>query len=403
MTPKKTRILFVAEAVTLAHIGRLARLARSLDQARFEICLASDPRYDHLLGMLPFSRRRIETISGERFFAALKKGAPIYDLATLQRYVEADLALIDEFRPDLVVGDFRLSLDVSTKLRSVPYLTVTNAYWSPFATIKYPVPEIPLTRMVGVPLAQGFFDLARPLVFAIHAVPLNRLRRKFGLPSLPWDLRHSYTNADHVVYADIPELVPTRNLPPNHHFIGPILWSPEVPLPPWWDALPDDRPLIYATLGSSGQSDLLPIVLEALSRLSVSVIAATGGRVATERIHPNTFIEDFVPGEQAAARASLVICNGGSPTSYQALANGVPVIGIASNLDQYLNMSLIEESGAGTLIRAGQASATRIQRSTERILGTPAIRKNAEQLKLAISRYQAPRNFSALLETIRPV
>ena len=398
MNDKKTRILFVAEAVTLAHVGRLASLAQSLDPARYHICLASDPRYDHLLGQLAFERRPIRTIGGERFFRALSKGAPIYDVPTLRGYIEEDLALIGDFRPDVVVGDFRLSLDVSAKLGKVPYLTVTNAYWSPYADIRYPVPEIPLTERIGVAAAQRLFDLARPFVFAIHAIPMNRVRKQFGLPYLRWDLRDVYTHADYTLYADIPELVPTRDLPANHRFLGPILWSPADPLPQWGYALPEDRPVIYVTLGSSGRSDLLPIVLEALASLPVYVIAATAGRVRLETVPANVFCADYLPGTAAASRAALVICNGGSPTSYQALTAGVPVIGIAGNLDQYLNMSLIQAAGAGMLIRAGRASMTSLRRTTEEALGASALKSNAERLQMNISRWQATERFNALLD-----
>jgi UDP:flavonoid glycosyltransferase YjiC (YdhE family) len=53
-----------------------------------------------------------------------------------------------------------------------------------------------------------------------------------------------YTDADHVLYPDVPDLIPTTNLPNTHSFIGPILWSPSVAPPEWWDKLPRDRPII---------------------------------------------------------------------------------------------------------------------------------------------------------------
>ena len=45
----------------------------------------------------------------------------------------------------------------------------------------------------------------------------------------------------------------------------------------WWDELPVDRKLIYVTLGSSGQAQLLPSVLDVLGGFPVSVIASTAG------------------------------------------------------------------------------------------------------------------------------
>jgi UDP:flavonoid glycosyltransferase YjiC (YdhE family) len=72
--------------------------------------------------------------------------------------------------------------------------------------------------------------------------------------------------------------------------------------------------------------------------------------------------------EVAAKRAAFVILNGGSPTSYQALAHGKPVIGIPGNFDQHLNIDYLQQAGAGLMIRAGQATPERISRAVEKIL-----------------------------------
>src|SRR5262249_41058602 len=124
----RPRLLFVAEAVTLAHAGRMMALASALAEDH-EVFFACDPRFDSLLGETAFERRRIATIPSERFLTALAKGVPIYDTETLAAYVEEDRALIAKVAPDAVIGDFRLSLDVSATLTSTPYLNVTNAYW----------------------------------------------------------------------------------------------------------------------------------------------------------------------------------------------------------------------------------------------------------------------------------
>jgi len=400
MPTEKRRILFFAEAVTLAHVARASALASGLDRNRFEVCLACDPRYNALLGNLPFPTRLISTIPAQRFFKAISRGKPIYDTATLIDYVEADLNLLNEYRPDAVVGDFRLSLGISARLAGIPYLNISNAYWSPYARLRYPVPDIPLVRFAGVTLAQFLFSLARPIAFALHARPINQARKHYGLPPLPADLRHAYTEADHVLYADVPEIVPTHNLPPNHHFLGPIAWSPQVALPDWWQALPNDQPIVYVTLGSSGQAKRLPDILQALAPLTVTVIVAHAGHPPAGPIPANAWLSDFLPGDQAAARAALVICNGGSPTSYQGLAAGIPVIGLASNLDQFLNMSLLEAAGAGCLLRANTSSISDIQHAVRQGLDSDAMRRNASRLCVALRRRDVAAVFHDVLDSL---
>lgn len=54
LAARRRRILFVAEAVTLAHVVRPFALAQSLDPSRYEVHFACDPRYNQLLGPLHF-------------------------------------------------------------------------------------------------------------------------------------------------------------------------------------------------------------------------------------------------------------------------------------------------------------------------------------------------------------
>jgi UDP:flavonoid glycosyltransferase YjiC (YdhE family) len=337
----RIRILFLCESVTLAHVARPLALALALDPLRFDVHLACDDRYGFLPKDSGCRWHNLKSISSHQFLRALAKGSPVYDAKTLRDYVEADLELISEIQPDVVVGDFRLSLAVSASVAGVPYATITNAYWSPYADPKYTVPDLPFVRILGPTLGQALFDAVRPVAFALHTRPLNRVRREHGLQDLGLSLGATYTYADLTLYADIPEVIPTTDLPANHSYIGPIAWQPGIPFPEWWDRVPADKPVVYLTLGSSGQAEALPGVLESLARLPVTVMAATAGRIRLESPPKNTFVADYLPGNDAAKRADLVICNGGSPTTSQALQAGVPVIGIASNLDQYLNMSFM--------------------------------------------------------------
>lgn len=385
----KPVVLLVAEAVTLAHFARIVTLAKALDPDLYEVVVASDPRYAGLEAPLDCAFHPIRSIPSAEFEQSLARGKPLYSVETLTRYVEEDLALLDRVKPDLVVGDFRLSLAVSAPLRHIPYAAVVNAYWSPYADTAYPVPDLPMTRILGVTLGQKLFDLARPVAFALHARPLNRVRRKFGLPPLGSDLRNAYTWGDYTLYADIPEVVPTRDLPRNHRYLGPLLWSTKTPLPEWWNSLPEDRPVVFLTLGSSGRADLLPLALGALSRLPVSVVVATAGKIALAAVPANVYVADFLPVDVASRRAQLVICNGGSLTTYQALASGVPVIGICSNMDQLLNMQALEKLGVGILLRAARTSAEDIFRTASIILGQEAFNRAARQVGAALVRYDA--------------
>ncbi len=399
----RSTILFVADAVTLAHLARPLALAQRMDAAKFNIVLACDRRYQAFLDHLPFPTLHLASIASEQFLQAAAHGRPLYDTQTLRDYVRDDLALLESVRPAAVVGDHRLSLSVSARVAGVPYLGLINAYWSLYAAMRsLPLPELPINRWLGTPLAELMFRLAWPTASAYHARPLNRVRKAYGLPSLGEDWFRVYTDADRTLYADAMELVPTQSLPASHSYLGPILWSPAVALPRWWDGLSTDRPLIYATMGSSGRPDLLRIVLETLADLPVTVVATTATTDAKSRltVPTNAHLIDYAPGDKLAERANLMICNGGSLTVYQSLAAGKPLIGIASHMDQHLSMSYVERAGVGLLLRSEKLTSGILRAAVQHLLADGPVQRRARDLARSIAAYAPAERLSKILEEI---
>ena len=378
-----------AEAVTLAHVARPVALARSLDAARYHTVLACAPRYASFAAAARWQTVPLHSIPSAQFANALAQGAPLYDLATLSRYAEDDLALIDQVQPDLVVGDFRLSLSVSARLARVPYLAVANAYWTPYSAAPFPLPVLPLTRALPLALASVLFSTFRPLAFALHCRPMNRLRARHGLPGLGHDLRRVYSDADHLLVPDVESLyplaapvptLPGAALPFSH--VGPLSWSPSLPWPADWEAPEKDHgPTVYVTLGSSGPPAALALVLAALDGLPLRVIASSAGAPLPSHIPANARVATYLPGDQAVAVAQLVVCNGGSLAVQQALAAGVPVLGLASNMDQFLNMAPIVAAGAGQLLRTDRLNEGLVRQACQALLQSPAAKAAALRLQ----------------------
>ena len=392
---RKPRILFIAEAVTLAHVARPAVLAAALDQSLYEVFFAVDPRYNALFPELSAFRHDLWSISSEQILDALAKGKRLYSSEVLERYIHDDLELIERLKPDLVVGDFRLSLSVSARLKNIPYAAISNTYWTTHSNNNYTVPQLPMTRLLGIAPSQILFNVSRSLVFAAHCIPLNKLRKKYGLASLGNDLRAVYSDADQLWLADMAEYFPISPAAKNCHSLGPLPWSPRNKIPPWWDQLDDSLPIVYVSLGSSGQVSLLPIVLEALATLPLTVIAVTAGRTELTSIPDNAYISDFLPGDQAAARAALMICNGGSLSTYQAIQGGTPVLGIVGNLDQHLNMSYLASSGIGESLRSEHANVERVRELAEKTLVEARYKDAAQKACLAARNYKLEQQLPA--------
>ena len=391
------RILFVAEAVTLAQVVRLVKLARALDPARWEVHFASARFDERVFGATGFHRHAIRSIAPEDVERAVARGSRIYTRRTLSRYVDDDLRVLEAAEPALVVGDLRWSLLVSAPLRGVPHAALINAYWSPNALrSRFPLPDHPIVKLLGERRAAEHFPKALPFVFRHFARPLDALRRRHGLAPLG-SLLELLVAGDHTLHPDVPELTPVAHLPPTHRFLGHVPWSPDVPLPPWWDDLDPARPCVYVTLGSSGRVGALPAILDALARLPVSVLVATAGRIGLSGLPPNVHVADYLPGHLAARRSAAVVSNGGSTTGYQALAEGRPVVGLPWNLDQYLAMTAIEDAGAGVLVRGATADPAAVRAGVEAAL-EGRFTAGAEWARAALGALDAAERFRAFVE-----
>jgi UDP:flavonoid glycosyltransferase YjiC (YdhE family) len=393
------KILFVAEAVSLAHVTRPSMLAESISSAGYEIVFASNGNFAICSNSLECEKFHLDSISAESFLRRLAAGKPVYSEQELVAYVEADLRMLKVVRPDAVVGDFRLSMAIAARLSGVPLFSICNAYWSPFAIDQQvQAPDLPIASVIGFNIFDKLFRLAWPVASRYHCTPINRVRRRYGLSPYR-SIRDYYCDGDFTMYADTPALVPTANLPSSHAYIGPIVWSPSIPLPEWWtEALKQTRPRAYITLGSTGSVQLLPTIVAACLDEGMVCLIATAGRSDFKPISAHVFAAPFLPGSDAADAANLVICNGGSPTAYQALEAGRPVLGICSNLDQVLNMKGVQRSGAGLFMRAGECTHALLRKSISALLRESSFSDNANRLQDEFNAMNAQKKFLSLLE-----
>ena len=396
-------ILFVAEAVTLAHAMRSVVLAKTLDPQRYAVHIACAPSYQALIEKEGLKFYPIDTLPEAHYLAALARCCSPYDEARFNAYIREELALFKRLTPSLVVGDHRRSLAVSTALAGIPYAVLTHAHWSRYSTLpRFPVPEHPLVSILGLRIVNYLAPFMRPIVFKRFARPLDRLRRRYNLSPLP-DLCQQLTEAgDYTLYADTPGFSPTAGLPSNHRYVGPVAWSaPATTLPDWWDSdPPSNRPWIYVSLGSSGRLEILPIILQALSKMPVTGIVATGGRVHLENLPENIHTAVYLPGALAAAHSQLVISNGGSGSVFQALSAGTPIFGIASNIDQHLVMSCVQRAGAGLLLRSEQASMPRIIEAISLLMSNIQYKNAAAIMAEEFKRFDPQHQFPAFVEEV---
>ena len=391
---RRIRVLLIAEDITLAQVVRLVALGGALDPDAYDVHFAC-ARFDPMIfGDTSFTRHPIYTVDAKWAFRRLERGQRLYPSRVLARYVEEELALFAEIEPDVVVGDLRFSLSVSAPHAGIRYAALINAYWSrAMVRSEFPLPEHPIVSLLGESIARRGFAQALPYVFAHFAAPVNRLRRRYGLSHIG-DLIDVLMFGDRTLFPDVPELTPLSDKPDSQIFLGPVLWSPPVTPPSWWDAEAAGASGVYVTMGSSGRLDRLPIVLAGLGKLELPITVATAGRLDPASLGPRVAAAAYLPGAEAARRSSFVVCNGGSSTAYQALSEGRPVLGIASNLDQYLAMTAVRDAGAGILLRSDALTAEAVTQAACALRDDPRYARAAQDVAVALGRHDSGAQFA---------
>lgn len=396
---QRKRILFIGEGVTLAHIVRPLALAKALPSDEYEVFFACDPRYRRMIENEGLVWEEISSMTSDEFLKRLAAGEPIYTYARLKDYVLEELKLLERIKPDLIVSDFRVSLGVSAESLKIPYICLINVYWSAYSALIFPVPELPIVKVLGPKLVKVIFDTFSVLFLFFHMKGFNKLRKEYGLPPVT-SLKNMYTHGTWTLYLDLPSLVPIYSLPKNHQYLGPVCDMPHVPQPEWWGQWPTDKPIIYLSFGSSGDISLLELFKRTLSQMKVTVLVTTSGRFKKEDFPTNFYVADYLSGLEVAKIAQVFVTNGGSGAIYQALTYGVPILGFPSNMDQFFLMERIERLGAGILVRPSKANQKIIVESIEALLSQPHFKEVAGGLGEHIRKLDTKERFKKFIAEV---
>lgn len=367
------RLLFVTEGSILAHVGRCLSVAEHLESEPLEVSFAADGRHASHLSAAGYTVHPVFTRPREETLAKLRTGGSAFEEGMVRAYVEAEIALLRQVQPSLVVGDFRPTLSISAPVVGVPYVSLVNAVWTPYCDIALDPPESwRPTKFFGKRLLRRLTPYLEKSVFRHYAKPFNRVRRFYGLPP-SGDLRECFCSADLTLVVDLPEFFGLRDAPPHFRTVGPVLWEPEVPAPDWIGDLDRNETIVYVSMGSTGPQDLVGEIIASLLNLGCQVVA-TGDpeSLGFGDDSRGVFAAPFLPGRRVCDLADVVVCHAGNGTIYQALAHGTPVVGLPEFHDQEFNMQRVEElnlgrrlSRRGGIGRDASAAVEKIQQDQE--------------------------------------
>ncbi len=192
---------------------------------------------------------------------------------------------------------------------------------------------------VGISLADvewGSIDIAAPALEAHRADLVEELRGSPYVTRLPASLDRS-------------------PFPDTRRFRVP---APDAgrSLPDWWGG--SDAPLVYVSFGTvlgymSIAADAYRTAIAAVAAIDARVLVTVGRRFDAAQLGQlpaSVHVEPWVDQADVLAAADVVVCHGGSGTTFGALAAGLPVVIVPVFADQFVNGQRVAEAGAGVVV-----------------------------------------------------
>jgi zeaxanthin glucosyltransferase len=308
----------------------------------------------------------------------------VYDMEFFLR--QAPSALVAAGIDTLIMDEIALAGPTLAQILRLPYIVVStsvphNFGWDGprrtagattfFERVQHGLLQVSVLRMRG-PVSRR----------------LDKLRRAWGLGSIR-RIQRVYPELAHITQLprclDFPRVV----LPRNFHYAGPFVDEtarPAVDFP--WERL-DGRTLVYASLGTSRNSDLgiFHLIAEACSELGLQLVISLGGRRDAESLSGlvgEPIVVKELPQLQVLKRTDVVISHGGLNTTLETLMEGKPMVVIPRAFDQPAVAARLEWCGVAEVLSMKDLSASRIIEALSRILFEPSYWEAAIKMQVSI-------------------
>ena len=380
------KILCLPYSYTLSHVTRLLAVARVLRERGHEIVFAgSGPdTKSHFIEEEGFATLPFYQIDPKDLFGRIRDGKMRFVAEDeLEKMILSDREIYREVNPDLVLSDGRFSSMISAGIEKIAHAAIVNVSSTEYRALPY----VPFFERLPEKLARRLDPLNLWLEMQLFDTVANAFKK--------WSKKHSLaktvtatnclTGNDLTLMADIEDYFPTRHLPSDYHYVGPLTWQKGVPLPDWWPPQTAGKSLIYITMGTTWVGGSFENLYNLVRDQGLAAIITTGGQLkdaadkGLKTVPGEIYLEDFIAGEEAMKICELVVCHGGNGTIYQALEQGRPIIGIPTIPDQDFNMRRVEALGLGIKVAPAdlEKNPQQLFAAIRRVLDTPSYREKA--------------------------
>jgi UDP-N-acetylglucosamine:LPS N-acetylglucosamine transferase len=335
------KFLLVPGNNSLSHVAKCLAVSDALQTRGHQVRVAVSRKHSAFLDRLGIDRAVLPDIqeSDESGFPSVEW---FRDPKHIICCIKAETALLDEYRPDRVLGVFRFTLKTSSVLAGVPYDSLTCGCMTP-----------EFDEVLGFADGEQGRDMQRIILdgfFRYAGSKLNEAAAYFGLPKSNGDIRHSL-KGERTFLWDFPEFAPVPERPDMVH-VGPLSWN-KWPCDPVDSARLTSYPGRLAVVAFGTCTVCVPSarrLVNVLTGLGYQVLLAAGGQkeyLAMMPADPRVVIHTFAPLHEILPHASLLVTHGGQMTVFEALQSKVPVAVMPFQSEQAHNGVCLERLGCG--------------------------------------------------------
>jgi zeaxanthin glucosyltransferase len=191
--------------------------------------------------------------------------------------------------------------------------------------------------------------------------------------------------------------------PPLLHYTGPFVDSRQRPVVDFpWQRL-DDRPLVYASLGTlqNGSEAIFRTIAQACAGLNLQLVISLGGGLNPSRLGPlpgDPIVVRYAPQLELVKRAAAVITHAGLNTVLESLAEGVPLVALPLGNDQPGVAARIAAHGAGIVLSRRTLTANRLRTAVVKVLEEEKYRAAARTIQTEMQKIDPLERASDIIE-----
>ncbi|MDD1776390.1 MAG: hypothetical protein LUP94_03445 [Candidatus Methanomethylicus sp.] len=352
MVGKKKPLLLIFPMDMAAHYLRCLELGKRI-QDQFEIKVAASQKYRNYIADSGFEMFSAENFNSEE----IRQAALDFDFSWIskkhiERVLYSQIKAIEEYKPELVLGDTSLPLKMAAERTSTKFVSLLNGYMTKYYRYTRKVSRKHPGYQYSKKIPSKVFDM---LTHRIENASFRKIHEPFRAIRKELKLREQQFYLDEFegdinLICDLPEIFPQIKMPSNYSFIGPLFYingREEVEL---LEFITKFERRILITAGSTGDLEKLKFLADTPFRKYGMIVS---GDSNSSLYGPNILSRPFINHLSILPKMDLMICHGGNGTIYQSLACGIPVLAFPMIFEQEWNADRIEELGLGAFMEEG--------------------------------------------------